>query len=364
MNSTKKVLKGNVKSQPKKQADPGSKKGVILAGILALLLVIMSGYIAWENLHPKLILTVNGNKTYLEDMTYQIMQSEQMHNSIASLYQQMGYAQSYWSMEDNGVTTQESVREEIVNNEIEQQILYAEAIKNGYEATEEEKEEAKTSAKEALENMSEDQKKKTGFTETELAEIMLEEAVALRYRQDLIDGFDIDDEKIRAGVDREQYREYKTQCFYVSTEADEEGKELSEAQKEERKNSLIKEAEAAKNTDDWSTVLDDKKEDQIVSYQAINFIKEDESYDAAVMKKAMTMENGEISDVVEGEDGYYIIKMVENNSADRYEEEVTNAIEEVENQKFEEEYLSIYENYEVTINSKEWNKVELGNLTM
>lgn len=366
MNSTKKVVKGNTaaKKQPKRQKDTEGKKGVVLAGILGALLVIMSIYIAWENLHPKLILTVNGEKTYLEDMTYQIMQSEQLHNSIASIYQQMGYTQSYWDMEEDGVTTQESVRTEIINNEIEQQILYAEAVKNGYEATEEEKEKAKTSAGETLENMSDDQKKKTGFTEAELTEILTKEAVALRYKQDLIDGFDIDDEEIRAGVDKEQYREYKTQCFYVSTEADEEGNELTEAQKEELKADLIKEAEAAKNTEDWSKVLDSEDEDQKVSYQAIDFIKEEEGYDAAVMEKAMTMANGEISDVVEGEDGYYIIKMVDNNSDDRYEEAVSDAIEEAENQRFDEEYLSIYENYEVKINSKEWNKVVLGNVTM
>ncbi|MFW5670594.1 MAG: hypothetical protein ACOCM4_15470, partial [Acetivibrio ethanolgignens] len=82
MNSTKKVVKGNTKAkkQPKKQ-DAGSKKGVFLVAIFGALLVLMSGYIAWENLHPKLILTVNGEKTYLEDMTYRIMHSEQMHNS-------------------------------------------------------------------------------------------------------------------------------------------------------------------------------------------------------------------------------------------------------------------------------------------
>lgn len=365
MNSTKKVVKGNTKAkkQPKKQ-DAGSKKGVFLVAIFGALLLLMSGYIAWENLHPKLILTVNGEKTYLEDMTYRIMQSEQMHNSIASFYQQMGYTQSYWDMENNGVTTQQSVREEIVNNEIEQQLLYAEAVKNGYEATEEEREAAKTSAKETLENMSDAQKKKTGFTEDELTEILTKEAVALRYKQDIIDSFDINDEEIRAGIDKEQYREYKTQCFYVSTKADEEGNELTSAQKEELKAALIKEAEAAKNTEDWSKALDSEDEEQVVSYRAINFIKEDESYDAAVMKKAMTMGNGEISDVVEGEDGYYIVKMIDNNSTDRYEEEVADAIEEVENQRFDEEYLSIYETYEVKINSKEWDKVELGNLTM
>lgn len=368
MNSAKRVVKGeaSAKKQQKKlqQGGGNSKKGMVAGAVIVAVVVIISAIIAWENLHPKLILTVNGEKTYLEDMNYQIMQAEQMHNSIASIYEQMGYSESYWAMEQDGVTTQETVREQVINEEIQQQILYAEAIKAGYEATDEEKEEAAASAKETLESMSDSQKKKTGFTEDSLTKILTEETVALRYRQDLIDGFAIDDEEIRAGVDKEQYKEYKTQYFFVSTEAEEEGSELTDAQKEELRQALVAKAEEAKDTEDWSTVIDSEDEDETVSYGAMDFIKEDTSYDAAAMQKAMTMENGEISDVVEGEDGYYIIKMVDNNSQERYEEEVEDAITEVENQKFDEEYLSIYENYQVTINTKEWNKVELGNVTM
>lgn len=365
MNSTKKTLKnGGTKKQPKRlEQGSQSNKGTVTAIIVAVVVVLVSGMIAWENLHPKLILTVNGEKTYLEDMNYQIMQVEDMYNSIDSLYQQMGYQESYWDMEEDGVTTQQTARKEILDNEIEQQILYAEAVKNGYEATEEEKEKAASNAKELFSAMSDGQKKKTGFTEENLTEIMTKEAVALRYRKDLIDGFDINDDEIRAGVNKEEYREYKTQTFFVSN-TDEEGNELKGAKLEEQKQALIKEAEAAKNTADWSKVLDSEDENQVVSYEAIDFIKGEEDYDAAVMKKAMTMANGEISEVVEGEDGFYIIKMVDNNSQARYEEAVEDAITEVENQKFDEKYLSIYEQYEVKINDKEWNKVELGNVTM
>lgn len=367
MNSTKKVLKGNTAAkkpaQKAKQNVDNSKKGKVLGAVIAAVVVIISAMIAWENLHPRLILTVNGEKTYLEDMTYQIMQAEQMHNSIASIYQQMGSNVNYWAMEENGVTTQDTAKEQVIANEARQQILYAEAVKNGYEATEEEKKEASESAKDMLANMSSEQKRKTEFTEAGLTEILTEVMVAQRYRQDVIDGFDIDDDKIRAGVDKEQYREYKTQAFFVSTAAKDD-KELTDAQKEELKQALIKEADAAKNTDDWSKALDTEDENLKVSYKTINFIKEDTNYDEAVMKQAMTMENGEISDVIEGKDGYYVVKMVDNNSQERYEKEVKDAITEEETNRFDEEYASIYETYEVMINDKEWDKVKLGNMTM
>lgn len=366
MNSTKKVLKGGLaaKKQPQKKQQENGKKLKIWAGVLAAFLVIVSIAIAWENLHPKLILTVNGQKTYLEGMTYQIMQAEQSHNSIASLYQQMGYTTNYWDMEEEGVTTQERVREQIIQAEIQQQLLYAEASKEGYEVTDAEKEEAATAAKTQMESMSDEQKKKTGFTESKLTDILTQYALTRRYKQDMIDSFDIDDEALRAGVDREQYRQYNTQCFFVSTEVGEGEEPLADAQKEERKAALLEVAEGAKGTEDWSTVLNSEDEGQIVSYQAINFIKEDTNYDAKVMEQAMKMENGTISDVVEGATGYYIIKMVNNNSDERYETEVSNAITTEENQRFDEKYLSIYESYEIKINQKEWEKVTLGSMTM
>lgn len=365
MNSTKKVLKGNTveKKQSKKPQEQGGKKGTTMLAILTSLVVLMCGYIAWESLHPKLILTINGEKTYLEDMNYQIMQAEKLHNSIAAIYAQMGYAQSYWDMEQDGVSTQKSVRDEIINAEIEQQLLYAEAEKNGYTATDEEKEKALASAKELLEDLSDEKKEKTGFTEENLTEAYTKDAVVARYKQDLIDSFDIDDEEIKAGVDKEQYREYVAQCFYVAN-TDEEGNELSAAKLEEAKAALIKEADAAKSVEDWSKVLDEEAENQVVSYESVSFIKEDTNYDEAVMAKAMTMENGEISEVVEGEDGYYIIKMKDNNSSARYEEAVKEAISTVENQKFDEKYLAIYETYDVQINEREWKKVVVGNITI
>ncbi len=366
MNSTKKVLKGDTaaKKKPQKKQKDYGKTMKIWAGILGAFIVVVSAVIAWENLHPKLILTVNGEKTYLEDMTYQIMLAEQTHNSIASLYQQMGYAESYWDMEQDGTTTQATVKQQVAESEVQQQILYAEAVKNGYEATTEEKEQAASSAKDMLANMSDGQKKKTGFTESGLTEILTQYALTQRYRQDLIDSFDINDEEIRAGVDKEQYKEYKTQCLFVSTGAKEDGTALTDAEKAERKAALVKEAEAAKSAEDWSKVIDSEAKDQVVSYQAVDFIKEDTNYDAKVMEKAMTMENGEISDVVEGEDGYYVIKMVNNNSNERYEKQVSDSITEAENQKFNEKYLSIYETYDVKINQKEWDKVKLGSMTM
>lgn len=189
MNSTKKTLKNNgtAKKQPQKlQQGTQSNKGTIFAVVLAAVVVLVSGIIAWENLHPRLIFTPNGEKTYLEDMTYHIMQTEGMYNSIDALYQQLGYQQSYWTMEEDGVSTQDRARKDTVDNAVEMEILYAEAVKNGYEATAEEKEKAAADAKDMLSNMSEEQKEKTGFTEENLTEILTKETVAFRYRQMLL----------------------------------------------------------------------------------------------------------------------------------------------------------------------------------
>jgi foldase protein PrsA len=365
MNKAKKTIKGqNGQKQVKKNVQEGTNKGKIFVGILVAFLVVVSALVGWENLHPKLILTINGQKTYLGDLTYQIMTVEQTHNSIASLYEQMGYTEDYWSMEQDGQTVQATAKQQVLDSEIQQQILYAEAVKNGYEATEEQKASATASAQELLESLSDTQIKKTGFTEEKLTEILTRYEVTKKYKEDLIAGFAIDEEAIRAEIDRDEYNEYKTQCFFVSTEADADGEELSDAEKAELWGALLKVGDDAKDTEDWSTFLDSEDEDALVSYQEMNFIKSDTAYDEAVMNAAMKLGNGEISDIIEGEDGYYIIKMVDNNSDERYEAEVESAITEEEDSRFEEEYYTIYAEYDIKIDETEWGKVTLGSLTM
>ena len=82
------------------------------------------------------------------------------------------------------------------------------------------------------------------------------------------------------------------------------------------------------------------------------------------MEEAMKLANGEISGIVETEEGYYIIKMVDDSATTSYDEAVTAAIDEAEAARFDEEFEKIKEGYDVKINEEVWDKVVLGNNTI
>lgn len=78
------------------------------------------------------------------------------------------------------------------------------------------------------------------------------------------------------------------------------------------------------------------------------------------------MNNEEISSkVVQDSKGCYIIKMVNNNSTERYDSECESVITSAENEKFNEEIDNLeVEKYMIEFNDDEWDKLEFGSVTI
>ena len=76
------------------------------------------------------------------------------------------------------------------------------------------------------------------------------------------------------------------------------------------------------------------------------------------------MNNGDISEIYEAEDGYYIVKMVDNNSSEAYDNEVKSQISTEENKQFEDFYNEIKEKHEYSTNDKALASMQMGNVTL
>src|SRR5690606_24719936 len=94
--------------------------------------------------------------------------------------------------------------------------------------------------------------------------------------------------------------------------------------------------EKALVTEDWSTLLPEDEKDLI--YRESNFIPSDNYFSEDLKSTLLSMENGDITDVVEEDDGYYVFRMVNNNSSETYEKTVEDAIKEKEEEAFSKEY--------------------------
>mgnify|MGYP001268906784 CR=1 FL=1 len=312
----------------------------------------------------KLAVTVGDSKIYLDEMMYYIFMNEYQLDQYDQMY--LAYmGTSYWDMEySEGVTMREFAKTSTMDMAVQYEILYNEAKKAGFELTKEEKDSIPTNADQFMETITEEQLKKTGLSKDTVEDILEKLMVTSKYIQDTIDKFDIDDEGIKATVNKDELRQYNTEALFVATSTmDEQGKtkEFTKKEKAEAKKKLESVLKKAKAGDDFEKIVEKKEE---IQNQENNFVVGQGAVSEEYEKLAKGLKNDEITDIVETADGYYIIKMIDNNSDEAYEAQVAQMIDEEEQKQFEAEYEKIKKDYKVTINDEVWDEIVMGETTI
>lgn len=396
MNSAKRISNQSVKTETKTNNETNvvvdKKKGLIIAGVGALVVLVLIIAVLWENLHPKLIFTINGNKVYLDDMMVDIYMNESTGEYMNQLYQQ-NYGSSYWNIvNDDGYTNAELVKDNCLESTMQKYMMYYEAVDAGLTLTDEENNEAEANATSAYEQLTADVKNKTGLTKQDFVDYYKMSTLAGNYKTAWINSFDIDDAALTADISKEDLRQYEIQYYYIPyTTTDENGKsvDMDDAQKK----SAVAELEASYDDilslSDFSTYISTSSsastdesatpspapeatapEGTNIKYSSKNFIETDEAgtigFDEELVKTIKAMNNNDISEtVVEDSKGCYIIKMVNNNSTERYETECENVIADAEAERFSEEIDNLeVEKYYIDLKDNEWDKVEFGKVTI
>ena len=382
---SKKLAKGDttpaVKVNGEDLAAQKEKKQMLMIGAVAIFALIMIVYIVWENHHTKYLVSVNGEKVTIDEMMYDVYQVEENYGYMAYFYAQLGYG-DYWSMElgENGETVQEMAKEECMESYVDGKVLYLEAVANGYELTEEDKkkaeEELNTIVKAYTEKDEESGEETVptevlGFTTDELKGILEERTLAARYKEDVLAGYGVTEADVVASLDKEALRQYDIEYFEISladTE-DEEGNvvELTEEEKTARYNEIKAVMEKAKKSSDWSKVIekaeDADSEEIVVEYDTDGFIAEESIFDEETTAMIMKMANGEVTDIVEADGYYYVIRMKNNNSSERYEKEIKDAVTKKAEELYKSDYEAVKAKYNVEIFEGDWKKVQLGDLS-
>jgi len=368
VNSGKKAINGKIKSNKKTSSyiPAGGLGKRIGAGLIILLVLAIVGIVAWEGLAPKYLMSVDGDKLSKQDMMYDIYQAEGIGSQMAGLYSQLGYAQDYWNMDNgDGTTTQDTLKGQTVDNYLYNRIIYTEAVAKGYEATDDEKTEAAKTAAQEIKDLTAKKASKLGLTKDLLTEKAMEELVVARYKTDTVESLDINDDEIKAGVEYDTYRGYSVQYFFAPTTTT---NDAGETQAVEDKTSVYSELETvldkAKDSDDWSTVVDSKDEDAVVSYKTSILTADDETFSKDIMKNIVAMQNGDVSEIVEAEDGYYVFRMVNNDDSSKYDTAVTDAITEAEDTAFNSVYEDLYAKYSIKVYDKNWSDITFGTVTL
>ncbi len=364
MNNSKKLKTKKVKKDRLIEQKPITKISKPWLIVSAILIVVLIVGLLVDEFYESTLLTVNGEKYKMSDLRYYFYTIEYQYDYYDQMF---GGGGTYWNMsfDEDGTTVRDLAKSEAMDSALYTEILYKEATAEGYALTDEEKETVNTNVSNLLSQLSKATIKKNDFTEAYLTEVLSKSALVERFRQDKIDALDIDDEALKAEIKYEDYRQYDIEYLYVSTTTtDEEGNSvaLSDEEKKTAYDKLNSYYETAKTTEDWSKLLPDEEEE--VTYSKTNFIESDTTYSDEFEAMMIAMENGDVSEIYEEEKGYYIVRMVNNNSSESYDNAVEEAITTAENEGFDEVYKKIQEKYDYSMNDRALKSITMGSLTL
>lgn len=344
-------------------------KPILLGGIGVILTVIICVIIAVEQLYEPTILTINEDKYQLSDVRYYIFTQEYQGYQSENFYQT--YMQSSYldqvTDEETGETNLDKIKAQTLENIIQAEVLYKEAVKEGYSITDEDRTNAETNLSQMKENLSSQMLRENGFSDSYLKKVLQKVEVVSRFQQDKIDSFDIDDEAIKAGIDYEDYHQYEIGVFKAgktkkAEDSEEEAKPLPEEELKAAYDKLAALKDTVASSDELDKVL--AEDEETITYTNEKIQADNTTYGKKNVKKIIKMNNGDVLDIFETEDAYYLVKMVDNKATESYDNAVDSAISTEENTKFEEYLEDLKKEYTIKENKEEWDALDFGYITM
>lgn len=377
------------KSEPKRlqQTTGGASVGIsaraVLLTIGAIVVILACIYVAYDQLREKVVMSVQGtngtkNEYSLNDFGYYIYEGEATGETTAGFYKQYyGEDYDYWNaeMDDDGNTNAMMLADSIISESTKDFVLYQAAMDNGYEATQEDKDAAKKEADEATKAMTAKQKMITGLSNSDVYDVILKRKIAERYKADVITSLGVDYKEATKDITEKDYKQYDFEYYYVSTEGtvneDGETVELTKDEIAAKKEVMDKFAKTVESAEDFSTIFGNDEngnpktsnEDGVEYVSAGQMLVKDgfKNLDKQIIK----MKVGEVSKVLEGEDGYYIIKMKDNTSTEAYDNAIQQAKDSADASAFDEEYsTNIEPNYTVDVDYDVWDNVAIGSYSI
>ncbi len=357
MNNSKKTIRGPQKA--KKTVITTNRRLWLIPSIILGVLLIAG--LLFDQLYERVLITIDDEKYHQSDLNYYFFAMESTYSTYAQLF---GWDMPY--DEENGYTLGDVAKQEALRTALEKEVLYREAIEAGYSLTTEENDMIADDIASMLSGIPADTIKKNGFTNKYLTDVLGTIVLADRYRADIIDTLDIDDEAIAEEIIYDDYRQYDIEYLFISTETTDESGNTVAMNEEEKAAAYEKLAaiyDKALTTEDWSALLPEDEEE--LAYSSSNFTKISDTYSEDMETMMMTMENGAVSEIYEEEDGYYIVKMVNNNSTVSYDTAVKNAVTAEENTAFNTYFdENILNKHTIKLHERAIRALKMGSITL
>lgn len=301
------------------------------------------------------VVTVNDFNVYLDEMMYYIWQTETEYDSYNDYYEE-NYGVNFWEQNaGDGLTARDFIKDDVMDNVVQSYILWDQAVAAGITLTKEEQETSKTKAQEILTGFTEKQKETIQLSEERLTEILEKEALVDKFFNKTLESYKVDEEQIRTELEEQMEKEYEVDAISIPKD------ELLEDETNpyDAMNQML---EQAKITEDWSTLVEDSESPFI--YETYTITENDTVCPEEIKKEVFNQKIGDITPMIETEEEYVIVKIINDNATKSYETSIENAIENQKLTEFNTYYEELRNKYTIIIEEEVWGTIEIGTLTL
>ncbi|MCR5792457.1 MAG: peptidylprolyl isomerase [Lachnospiraceae bacterium] len=291
-----------------------------------------------------LVMTVGDEEiSYREALSYIYMVKRQYESSLGDEIWtiDMGKKQSFG----------EYAREQIKSQMISLKIIKQKSKELDVSLTEDEKQEAKRLAEDFVESADAKEAEKYGVTVNVMTGIYRDNLLAKKV-------YDVVTSSVDTSISEAEAKQITVQYLMTMTKGtNKDGSKvnLSDSEKETARANTQLLRDQIKNGSDFYAIAEKNTDAPEVE---ISFGELDAPKDFG--KEAMQLKTGEISDVIKGENGYYIVYCVNANDEAAMEERKEEIIDARQSEEFRKQYASWTGDFKVILNKEIWNSVEVS----
>ena len=305
-------------------------KRLVLIGLAALISVNMVGC---------------GNDTIAKINDVKISKDE--YNKIASFLYATGYVQ-----EDKNKGINNNILSFIIDNEV----AYQDAQRENIKVEDKDVNEKYEDLKETLKSNSAYKAKldEVGVNDDFLKSQVKKDLIVSKYKENFMKNIKINDNEIKTYYDNHKdeftKEEVRASQILIST-LDDNNNVVNQEQKEKLKDKAENILEKLKNNEDFAILAKEYSDDKNSGKDGGDlgyFSKEDKNIDFT--NPVFKLEKDQLSDIIESEYGYHIVKLTDNKSVTKTLEESKEDIKnKILNQKYTQHIDSLYKNGKITI---------------
>lgn len=276
--------------------------------------------------------------------------------AIAQMQYGSMLGEDFWgmSLSEGGATMEEDVKENILTTLEQMYVLEDHMGDYGVELTKDEKAKIQETAKKFVEANSEEALEKVSGSEETVSRVLELVTIQEKMRQAMIADVDTN------VSDEEAAQKSMKYVLFSFSKTDAEGKSttMSDKEKKELKSKAEAFAAAAAKADDFEALA--KEQGQTAS--TLTFDGEQKNPSEEFIKAADALKEGEVTKVIENENGYYVGKLTSLFDKEATEQEKTNIVSERQNKKYQEVLDGFMKKADIKVNEKEWEKVSFEKL--